>query len=625
MPPRAAEPGQPDGTRTSRRMPGRARPKARRWPEDSKPMERCAWLNWGDRPRGRGRPAPGGSRRGRPRAAAARKVLYRPSGVSTVAGTPTGWAGVIRIFAPWLLPVSLPALLMIASAAAAQAPAASGATQGAPATAAAEPAAPLAAGELEDLIRVLEDPAQRDRLIAALRAAQAAPAEQPAQDELLSPDRVASVLAEVVERTEVVRRVSSSIVATLDQIPRLFEWLQAQLGDPTQRAVWLSVGLRVAASIGFAAFAYFGVALALRPVRKRLTEKVEDSALGRGLGLLAILLLDLLPVLAFVLAIGAVVLFISLTGITPSAEAQAVARPVIQAVILAWVSVALARLIFAPEAPALRLLLDLGCRRGAWLPLDAPADRDRDLRLFRARGRPRARPAVDHPCVPAPRLVLHRRGHADHADRALPRPGRARDREPRGGAARSPDPAPALARAGGHLASARGVLRPLGLRGLGAQDPRRLPAAAGRDRGQRAGPGRLLARAAPDRPAVQPRAAGPSRGRGAALPARAAHRPLPADRRRHPARARVARRRRGAARHLGLRHVRLAAQRRRPEHREPPLDGRAGRRRDDRHLGGGQPDDRARDRGPGRGGQSAPQQPHPHAPQHHPQRRCWCS
>ncbi|MCC2662811.1 MAG: mechanosensitive ion channel [Geminicoccaceae bacterium] len=157
-------------------------------------------------------------------------------------------------------------------------------------------------------------------------------------------------------RTEMVRRVSSSILASLDQIPLLFDWVQAQLRNPIQRSLWLSVGLRVAASIGFAAFAYLGVAIALRPVRRRLAQGVEDTTLDRVFRLLLVFLVDLLPVLSFVLAIFAVALFVSFTGIRPSTEARAVAQPLIQAVILARLSVALARLIFAPKAPALRLL-----------------------------------------------------------------------------------------------------------------------------------------------------------------------------------------------------------------------------------------------------------------------------
>ncbi|HSA82232.1 MAG TPA: mechanosensitive ion channel domain-containing protein [Geminicoccaceae bacterium] len=247
---------------------------------------------------------------------------------------------------------------MIVSTAAAQAPATLeefSATQGAPATAADQAAAPLTAEELQDLIAVLEDPAKRDQLITTLRGLRSVQTEQRPTDELLSPDQVASLLTEIVERTEVVRRVSSSVAGSLDQIPLLFAWLQAQISDPTQRSVWLSVGLRVAGGFGFAVLAYLGVALALRPVRRRLTEAVGDSAIDRGFRLLIIFLLDLLPVLAFVLAISALALVGSLTGITPSAEARAVAQPLITAVVLARVSVALARLIFAPESPALRL------------------------------------------------------------------------------------------------------------------------------------------------------------------------------------------------------------------------------------------------------------------------------
>jgi small-conductance mechanosensitive channel len=255
------------------------------------------------------------------------------------------------------LPVLLVTLLS-ARAAAPQSPAPpmeTGSTQRVASSDAEQPA-PLGTAELQSLITTLEDPAQRDRLIATLRTLQEAQVEQPPSPVGLSEDFVEGLLEEVNARTEVVRRVSASIVNSLDQIPLLFDWMRGQLSDPVQRAIWLDVGLRVTGSIGFAMFAYLGAAVALRPVRRRLAENVEDNAFDRVFRLLATLLVDMLPVLAFGVAILALALVGWLARITPSGEARAVAEPLIKAVILARASVALARLIFAPRAPALRLL-----------------------------------------------------------------------------------------------------------------------------------------------------------------------------------------------------------------------------------------------------------------------------
>ena len=43
---------------------------------------------------------------------------------------------------------------------------------------------------------------------------------------------MASLLGEILERTETVRQVSVSIVNSLDQIPALAEWLRDQASDP---------------------------------------------------------------------------------------------------------------------------------------------------------------------------------------------------------------------------------------------------------------------------------------------------------------------------------------------------------------------------------------------------------
>ena len=63
------------------------------------------------------------------------------------------------------------------------------------------------------------------------------------------------------------------------------------------------------------------------------------------------LLLDLVPVLAFAIAV-----FATIAVVEPSAEARAVVVPLIHGGILARVLVALARMLFGPKTPRLRLL-----------------------------------------------------------------------------------------------------------------------------------------------------------------------------------------------------------------------------------------------------------------------------
>ena len=103
--------------------------------------------------------------------------------------------------------------------------------------------------------------------------------------------------------------------------------------------------------MGLAILAYVGIAMALRPGRRSLAPEVESGLFDRVVRLCFRLLLDLVPVLGF-----AVTVFATIAVVEPSVEARAVVLPLIHAVILERVGLALARMIFAPKTPKLRLL-----------------------------------------------------------------------------------------------------------------------------------------------------------------------------------------------------------------------------------------------------------------------------
>ncbi len=246
-------------------------------------------------------------------------------------------------------------LQLVGGPAAAQAPAETGSTQRFT-FAEQPPAVPLTAEQIEGLVATLEDPERRDQLIATLRTLHSAQGDQAVSEEQLAEDVMASLLSEILRRTETVRRVSLSVVDSLDQIPALAEWVGDQASDPEQRTQWLSTGLQVALYLAIAALAYLGTAVALRPLRGRLVRDVKDDAFDRAFRLLAILIVDLLPIVAFMLGVGIVAMLVAVSPLSISAETSAVARPVIQAVIFGRVSVALVRLLLVPESGALRML-----------------------------------------------------------------------------------------------------------------------------------------------------------------------------------------------------------------------------------------------------------------------------
>ncbi len=263
--------------------------------------------------------------------------------------------GLIRTLDSWRLAAALAALLTISSAALAQAPSAPPQTGPMPrllaSPTAPAPAPELSSERLRGLIDTLEDPARRDQLLATLRTLEGAQAEPPASEALLSDDLVESVLDEITARTNVVRRVSLSILDSLDQIPLLVQWLEARISDPDQRSLWLHIGFRVTAYLGLAILAYVGVAMALRPARRSLEPEIEVGTFDRVVRLCLRLLLDLVPVLAFAIAV-----FATIALFEPSTEVRAVVLPLIHAGILERVGFALARMIFAPKMSRLRLL-----------------------------------------------------------------------------------------------------------------------------------------------------------------------------------------------------------------------------------------------------------------------------
>ena len=189
-------------------------------------------------------------------------------------------------------------------------------------------------------------------------------------EEQLAEDMVAGLLGEMLRRTETVRRVSVSVVDSLDQIPALADWLGDQASDPRQRAHWLGTGLRVALYLGDRSARlsrHRGRAAAAARAPGRATSRTTRSTASSGCS--CILVVDLLPIVAFMLGVGIVAMLATVSPLSVSAETRAVARPVIQAVVFARVSVALARLLLVPESGALAPAAAVGRGR----PRDASA------------------------------------------------------------------------------------------------------------------------------------------------------------------------------------------------------------------------------------------------------------
>lgn len=163
-------------------------------------------------------------------------------------------------------------------------------------------------------------------------------------------DAVGAVLNEISGRTAILRDIAQSIASTFDGVPDLAYWLESQVRDPVTREVWISVGSRVLLVLGLASFAHVVVGWALRGIRNRLITVEPGTMIERLPRLLAWLLVELIPVVAFVITA-----WIAYNALELRALALLVVQPLIEAVVIVRAAAMIAKVTFAPKAPAVRI------------------------------------------------------------------------------------------------------------------------------------------------------------------------------------------------------------------------------------------------------------------------------
>ena len=147
--------------------------------------------------------------------------------------------------------------------------------------------------------------------------------------------------------SEFLEKVARSFGAT----GNLLTWLEVQGSDPQRRAMWLEIGKDLALSLGAGALAAFLVGFAVKSGRRRLAMRAGDRMFRRIRFAAARLALELLPIIAFgvvALAVG------SWTAPVPTARLAMLA--VINAVVITMAGAVLARFLFSPMEPGLRLV-----------------------------------------------------------------------------------------------------------------------------------------------------------------------------------------------------------------------------------------------------------------------------
>jgi len=229
--------------------------------------------------------------------------------------------------------------------------------QGAVGGAAAQTAAPTAAksaapnaSQLKALIGTLESDAERQKFVSQLKTMMAAQ-EKAAPPGDATRGAGAQVLAFMAERlTELGRRLTGAARAFTD-LPRVWQRVSAQAGDPAVRARWLEIAWKLLASIGGGLIAEWIVRRLLQAPRSSLDSRTIDSWLARLLALFGRTVLDMAPILAF---LG--VSYAIMSVVVASETARTVTLILVAANVAARLVLVISRMALAPYAPALRPL-----------------------------------------------------------------------------------------------------------------------------------------------------------------------------------------------------------------------------------------------------------------------------
>ncbi len=205
----------------------------------------------------------------------------------------------------------------------------------------------VSAQEVERLIKTLEDDSARAKLVSQLKALRAAQKKmEDAETGLAS-----KALAALTERIEALGEQLLDASNALTDAPKLADWLADQLGNPKHRARWLEVIGKLLGLLAAGLAVERIVILALRRPAERVAARPASSRLARLPLLLAWSLLELAPILGFLIAVYSFTPLLTMKGDAPKA-----ARLLIGAYVSARLALVFARIILLPKLGSLRLV-----------------------------------------------------------------------------------------------------------------------------------------------------------------------------------------------------------------------------------------------------------------------------
>ncbi len=204
--------------------------------------------------------------------------------------------------------------------------------------------------EIQGVIDVLKDPAERDKLIRRLEIL--ANAKTDASTEKEAPTATAQLLETISTRMESATGAMTQFVDVVEEVPQGLAWADRQVRLPENRAFWLQTlfNIAVVVLLGYVIF-HLSRGLFRRP-RKQLSDAGADASVwSKALRLVVRFLLDLMPAALFILAVYAMLGFLD-----PQEKIRFVVLAWTHAFVLNRLVFLAARFVFAPRSPRLRLI-----------------------------------------------------------------------------------------------------------------------------------------------------------------------------------------------------------------------------------------------------------------------------
>ncbi|MEM9628490.1 MAG: mechanosensitive ion channel domain-containing protein [Pseudomonadota bacterium] len=204
---------------------------------------------------------------------------------------------------------------------------------------------------VEGLVKTLEDPEARAKLIDQLKALTAAETES---SEAHTVDELGLGFVDLVTRQiDMLARASVEISSTIVDLPDLTDWLFEQVTDPTLRDYWIDLLVKLAVTLGGGIIAYRLTRRFMNPTIDRFYNERPDGLVAKVPLALLRGALRLIPIFAFT-AIGYGLL--TLLGDWNGDAVSVLGRSLVDATIFCMVLVVGARTVLAPSAPGLRLV-----------------------------------------------------------------------------------------------------------------------------------------------------------------------------------------------------------------------------------------------------------------------------